>query len=175
MQRRNLLRTSALAGAATVFAYGLSATVSAQSEQAPPSATSNATPASHDAFFKDADLNYNFLTLLGFARYGLVDIGSALAVANQVTDGDPSSVVNTFTSAGGDQFAAVGDAALAPGHRVSARSAYLEAATFTFTATYFLDAMGAPEQFAPLWRQQQAQWDKGAALLDPPMERVRIP
>ena len=83
-------------------------------------------------------------------------------------------MVQAFTSAG-EQAAAVGDAAVAAGHSVSARSAYLQAATYTFTATYFLDAMGAPERFAPLWRRQQALWDQGAALLDPPMEHVRIP
>ncbi len=125
-------------------------------------------------FFKDQDLNFNFLVTLGYARYGLVDVGSVLAVADRITDGDASSAVQAYTSAG-DQFAAIGDAALAAGHAYSAARAYLQASTFMFPATYSVDAMGAPERFAPLWRQQQALWDKGAALLDPPMEKVQIP
>ncbi|MBV9323602.1 MAG: hypothetical protein JO352_07460 [Chloroflexi bacterium] len=172
MNRRNLLRASVSAGAGALLTSGIAATASAQS--VPPAATTTPAQGPDDMFFKDQDLNYNLLTLLGFARYGLVDVGSALAVASQITDGDPSSAVRAFTAAG-DQFAAIGDASLAAGHTVSARSAYLQAATYTFAATYFVDAMGAPERFAPLWRQQQAQWDRGAALLDPPVEQVRIP
>jgi hypothetical protein len=173
MNRRNLLRASAVAGAGSLLTSNLVTTASAQSA-APASTTATTGSTANDMLFHDADLNYNFLTLLGFARYGLVDPGSALAVASQITEGDPASVVRAFVGAG-DLFSAIGDTALAAGHAVSARSAYLQAASFTFTATYFLDAMGAADQFAPLWRKHQAQWDRGAALLDPPMEQVRIP
>jgi hypothetical protein len=163
MTRRDLLRASALVGAGTVLAPGVAGSAAAQ--PAPPS--------SPDMFFHDSDLNYNFLVLLGWARYGLVDVGSCLAIASQIKEGDPASVVQAFTAAG-DRFAATGDAAAAAGRAASARDAYLEASAYTFTATYFLDQMGAPDQFAPLWRRQQALWDQGAALLDPPMEKVRI-
>ncbi|MBV9175313.1 MAG: hypothetical protein JOZ81_35095 [Chloroflexi bacterium] len=173
MNRRYLLRASAVASAGTLLTPVLAGSAAAQRVSAMPEAGA-AAPSSTDTFFQDAELNYNFLTLLGFARYGLVDVGSCLAIASQITDGDPASVVQAFTAAG-DQFAAVGDTAAAAGHLVSARNAYLQAATYTFTATYFLDAMGAPERFAPVWRRQQALWDQGAALLDPPMEKVRIP
>ncbi|MBV9580886.1 MAG: hypothetical protein JO057_20080, partial [Chloroflexi bacterium] len=166
MNRRALIRGSAFAGAGTLLASSLLPTsVGAQAAPATPAATPAAT--AHDMFFKDEDLNFNFLVMLGFARYGLVDVGSALAVADRITDGNAASAVQALTDAG-DQFAAIGDAALAAGHTDSARSAYLQASVYAFTATYFLDSMGAPERFAPLWRQQQALWDKGAALLDSP-------
>ncbi len=78
-------------------------------------------------------------------------------------------------TAAGDQYAAIGDGAAAAGHHPSARDAYFESSTFTFAATYAVDLMGAPERFAPLWRRQQPVWDQGAALLDTPVEHVRIP
>lgn len=173
MNRRRFLNASALSSAGVLLSPAVTGTANAQPVSSPPDATTTA-PSSHDTFFHDADLNYHILSVLGFARYGLVDVGSCLAIANQIVDGDPASVVQAFTAAG-DQFAAIGDAAAAAGHARSARGAYLQAATYTFTATYFLDAMGAPERFADLWRKQQARWDTGAALLDPPMEQVRIP
>ncbi len=173
MNRRRFLNASALSSAGVLLSPAVTGTANAQPVSSPPDATTTA-PSSNDTFFKDADLNFNFLNLLGSARYGLVDVGTCLAIASQITDGDPASVVHAFTAAG-DQFAAMGDAAAAAGHAVGARSAYLPAQSYTFTATYFVDGMGAPERFAPLWRRQQALWDQGAALLDPPMEKVRIP
>ena len=173
MNRRRLFRASALAGAGAVLAPGLAGPAAAQRVSATPAAEP-APPSSPDTFFHDPDLNYNLLILLGYARFGLVDVGSCLAIASEIKDGDPASVVQALTAAG-DRFAAVGAAAAAAGRAASARGAYLEASAYTFTATYFLDQMGAPERFAPLWRRQQALWDQGAALLDPPMEQVRIP
>jgi len=125
-------------------------------------------------FFGDPLFNYSFLTLLGAAYERLTDVGTALAVADQIHDGDAASAVAALTNEG-ERLAGIADAALAAGHRVSAREAYLQASTYIFHATYFIDRTGAPDQFAPAWLRHQALWDAGAALFDPPMEHVRIP
>ena len=125
-------------------------------------------------FFQDDDFNFVFLTMLGGAYYQVADVGACLAIAAQIQDGDAASAVQAMTEAG-ERLAAIGDQAAAAGRRVSACQAYLQAANYTFTATYFLDRMGAPDRFAPTWLRHQALWDQGAALLDPPMEHVRIP
>jgi dienelactone hydrolase len=127
-----------------------------------------------DHFFQDSTFNYNFLILLGSAYYGLAEVGTCLALADQIKDGDAASAVQALTAAG-DRLAGIGDAAAAAGRTASARAAYLQASSYTFIATYFVDRMGAPERFAPAWRRQQALWDQGAALFDPPVEQVAIP
>src|SRR5262249_48120940 len=57
----------------------------------------------------------------------------------------------------------------------SASELYLQASNYIFAATDFVDRMGAPDRFKPTWLRHQALWDAGAALLNPPMEKVRIP
>ena len=125
-------------------------------------------------FFQDEEFNFLFHNMLGGAYYGVADVGTCLAIADQITDGDGASAFQALTAAG-DWFAAVGDQAAAAGRRVSARQAYLQAANYTFPATFFADGMGPPERFAPTWLRQQALWDQAAALFDPPMEHVQIP
>jgi hypothetical protein len=125
-------------------------------------------------FFQDDDFNFVFLNMLSGAFYGVADVGACLAIADQITDGDAASAV-AATIAAGDRLATIAEQAAAAGRRVSARDAYLQAANYTFAASYFVDGAGAPERFGPIWQRQQAFWDQGAALLDPPMEHVRIP
>jgi hypothetical protein len=126
------------------------------------------------AFFQDELTNVTFLIALGGAYYRAADVGTCLAIAAKIDDGDAASAFKAFSSAGAT-LEAHADLAAAAGHRVSAREAYLQAANYFGAATYFADATGAPESFAPTWLRHQALFDKGAALLGPPMERVRIP
>jgi len=130
-------------------------------------------PRSAARFFQDDDFNFVFHNMLGGAFYGVADVGACLAIADQITDGDSASAVQAMTAAG-DRLAASADRAAAAGRRVSARDAYLQAANYTFTASYFVDGMGAPERFGPIWLRHQALWDQGTALLDPPVEHVQI-
>jgi hypothetical protein len=124
-------------------------------------------------FFADEDFNFVFHNVLGGAYYRIADVGACLAIADEITDGDSASAVQAMTAAG-DRLAAIADQAAAAGHRVSARDAYMQAANYTFAASYFVDGMGAPERFGPLWLRHQTLWDEATALLEPPVEHVRI-
>ena len=124
-------------------------------------------------FFEDDEINFVFLIVLGGAYDRVADVGACLAIADQITDGDAASAYDAFTAAGA-RLAAIAETAAAAGRRISACEAYLQAANYTFAATYFADRMGAPERLAPTWRRHQALWNAGAPLLDPPMEQVRI-
>jgi hypothetical protein len=132
-----------------------------------------AAPRDPARLFEDDDLNFVFLIVLGGAYDRVADVGACLAIADRIADGDSVSAYEAFAAAG-ERLAAVAEAAAAAGRRISAREAYLQAANYTFAATYFADAMGAPERFAPTWLRHQALWNAGAALLEPPIEQVRI-
>jgi hypothetical protein len=125
-------------------------------------------------FFEDDDLNFVFLIVLGGAYDRVADVGACLAIADQIEDGDAASAYAAFAAAG-ERLAGIAEDAAAAGRRISAREAYLQAANYIFAATYFADAMGASERFAPTWLRHQALWNAGASLLEPPMEQVRIP
>ena len=124
-------------------------------------------------FFEDDDINFVFLMVLGGAYDRVADVGACLAIADRIEDGDAGTAYEAFAAAG-ERLAAIAGTAAAAGRRISAREAYLQAANYTFAATYFADQMGAPERFAPTWLRHQALWNAGAALLDPSMEEVRI-
>lgn len=132
-----------------------------------------AAPKGSARFFKDDDLNFVFLIVLGGAYDRVADVGACLAIADRIEDGDAASAYEAFAAAG-ERLAASAESAAAAGHQISAREAYLQAANYTFAATYFADAMGGPARFAPTWLRRQSLWDAGAALLEAPMEQVRI-
>ncbi len=132
-------------------------------------------PRSAARYFRNFSINFEFLTMLGGAYNRIADVGTCLAIADQIGyDGDAAAVVAAMTAAA-DRQAAAGDQALAAGRRTSALEAYMQAAKYTFGAALFVDEMGASDRFAPLWLRQQALFEQASALLDPPAELVRIP
>jgi hypothetical protein len=140
----------------------------------PPPGPPVAPAAGSDRFFRNGDLNFNFLIALGSAAYGLADPGVLLAVAARITDGDPGSAFAAFNGAG-EALAAAADEAAAAGRLASAGDLYRQASNLIDTSTYFLDGSGQGERFAPVWRRQQELWDAGTALLPQPPEKIRIP
>jgi hypothetical protein len=125
-------------------------------------------------FFDDDDLNFVFLIVLGGAYDRAADVGACLAIADRIEDGNAASAFAAFTQAGA-RLATMAEGAATAGRRISAREAYMQAANYTFAATYFADQAGASDRFAPTWLRHQELWDAGASLFDPPMERVRLP
>ena len=68
MSRRNFVSASAFAGVGALVSSGFATRAEAQS--ASPTPTTSTSLKADDMFFHDADLNYNFLTLLGFRVMG---------------------------------------------------------------------------------------------------------
>jgi dienelactone hydrolase len=125
-------------------------------------------------FFTDDAMNFVLLNALSQSAFGMGDVGTTLAVFDQIQDGNDASAFNALTSAGyGIRTRA--DAAKAAGHRVSARDLYFQAANYIYTAMYFCDGMGAPEKMLPAFRDSRAATDNAMALLGYPVEHIRIP
>ena len=124
--------------------------------------------------FIDEEFNYIFQILLGSAYYRVAEMGTCLAVAQQIVDGDPASAFKAMIVAG-DRLAGIAQEAETSGRRVSARQAYMQASNFVFSATHFINPISAPDGFAVNWLRHQELWDKGAALLDPPVEPLSVP
>jgi hypothetical protein len=176
LNRRSFLQATAGLTGAGVMAAGAGSqgermgTAAAQTFPQEPSP-----PRSAARYFRDFDINFEFLMMLGGAYYRLADIGTCLAIADEITyEGDAAAAVRAMTAAG-ERLAAIGDQALAAGRQTSAREAYMQAANYTFAATNFVDRMGASDRFVPLWLRQQGWFEQASALLDPPVELVRIP
>jgi hypothetical protein len=176
MNRRSFLQaTAGLTGAGVVATGPSSLGQLAGPAAARTTMQDQAPPRSAARYFRDFDLNFEFLMMLGGAYYRLADVGTCLAIADEITyDGDAAAAVRAMTAAA-DRLAAFGDQALAAGRRTTALEAYLQASNYNFAATNFVDRMGASDRFAPLWLRQQGLFEQASALLDPPAELVRIP
>jgi alpha-beta hydrolase superfamily lysophospholipase len=158
-------------------ALGSTAGIAPAIAQSPPAALKAGTPAparAGDAFFADAAMNFIFLIVLGGTYYGVGDVGTALAMIHEVVDGDSGSAYAALNAYGERAYSAA-DSALKAGHRISARSYYLQASNYIFASTYFCDGMGAPDKLVPTWQRSRTALDAAFALFDRPVEHVNIP
>ena len=188
MRRRDFLRaTAGLAAGGSIVPPQIASVQAAEPQQLSPSPTASSQSASEKLgvtpqpklrkashFFEDPDINYVFQGMLGGAYYRAADIGICLAIADQIVDGDRPSALRALLVAG-DRLSALAEAAAGNGLRTSAREAYMQAANYIFSATYFVNPIGPQDAFAFNWLRHQELWDKAAMLLDPPVDYLPFP
>ena len=100
---------------------------------------------------------------IAYIPYGGADYGEIRAVAEAVGDGDDNAFHRAW-SAAGDRLAAAADAALAKGHRASARDHYLRASVFYGASFHPLYGAPVDPRILAVYRKQVAALDKGLAL-----------
>src|SRR5689334_12520822 len=90
MRRRRFLQAAAALGGGGVMATAAGGLPRASAKtQAGTTMQQDARPARDAArFFEDEELDFVFLNMLGGAYYQLADVGTCLAIADQITDGD---------------------------------------------------------------------------------------
>jgi hypothetical protein len=162
LNRRTFLSSSLTAGA----------TAAAGAAQTPPAPATAAFVASSP--FADPDFGFTALIALGASYYRGGDPGKLLAIASQIKAGDFESGYKAYHDAG-VEARTLAEQAAAKHHNVSAREAYLWAAGYFSAAMRFLDGTSEPERILPCWQEYNACWIAGAALFDPPVERLEIP
>jgi dienelactone hydrolase len=128
----------------------------------------------HD-FFRDDGFNFAIQNMLGAVRAGCGDAGEILAAVSAITDADATTWVTAWQALG-DRVAQIADDALAAGHRVSARDAYLRAAAYYAAVLDEVD--GVKDADAALqtgFAAHRRCFDAYITLLDVPGEKVEIP
>lgn len=111
---------------------------------------------------------------LAYIPYGGADLGEIEAVGRAVGDGDDDAYCRAWNDAAA-RLTAEADAALAKGHRQSARDLYLRASAFHATSFHPLYGAPADPRLLAAFRAQIAAFNKGLALCDPPVLPLRIP
>jgi pimeloyl-ACP methyl ester carboxylesterase len=111
---------------------------------------------------------------IGRIVYGGADVGECRAAVEGVGDGDAEGWYRGWTAVA-DRLTAVGDDSAAKGHAISARDAYVRAATYYQTS--YLPLFGRPTnpQLVAAFDKEVAVFHKAAALFDPPVEVLEIP
>ena len=137
----------------------------------PPATESTAAPASP---FTDPDFGFTALLSLGRSYYRQTDPGKLLAIVSQIKAGDFESAWQAYHAAG-VEARTLGDQSAAKRHNVSAREAYLWAATYFSAALRFQDGTKDASNILSCWQEYNACWTAAAPLFDPPIERLEIP
>jgi len=158
--RRSFLTLGASAAAAAA----------AQGPQ-PPATEPAAAPAPP---FTDADFGFTALISLGRSYYRQTDPGKMLTITSRIKAGDFDSAWQAYHAAA-VEARTLAEQAAAKRHNVSAREAYLWAASYFSAALRFQDGTKDPEGGLACWRKYNACWNAAAALFDPAVERIEIP
>jgi hypothetical protein len=139
--------------------------------QTPSGAVPPAAPASP---FADPDFGFTARLALGGSYYGTADPGRLFAILDRIKPADFDSAWQSYHDAGAEAQTLAAQAA-AKRHHVSAREAYLWAASYYSAALRLVDGTKSPERALSCWQEYAACWSAAAALFDPPVERLEIP
>jgi alpha-beta hydrolase superfamily lysophospholipase len=124
--------------------------------------------------FTDPDFGYTALNSLGHSYYHAGNPGKLLAIISKIKAGNFESAWTSYFDAG-VEARALAKSAATKRHNVSAREAYLWAASYFSIALRFGDGTENPERMLPCWQQYADCWSAAAALFNPPIERLEIP
>ena len=124
--------------------------------------------------FSDPELEFQLIRALGDTAYGGADVGECLSTAERITEGDVDSWYAEWYATA-ERIRGAAEGSLAAAHVVSAREAYLRAATYYAMAEFYLH--GDPTD--PRIRESSAKgrdcFARAAELSETPIEAVSIP
>ncbi|MEV4448033.1 alpha/beta hydrolase family protein [Streptomyces mirabilis] len=125
--------------------------------------------------FDNESFSFETLRAAGFANYGGADLGEIITTAQKITEGDEASWHRAW-KATAERVQAIGEQALADGHRVSAREAFLRASNYYRTAEFFLRENPATDpEVTLLSSRSHDAFATAAGLFDTPVKTVDIP
>jgi Esterase FrsA-like len=122
--------------------------------------------------FKTPAFEFLFQWVLGMQTSGGSEIGESFYAASLVRENDPQSWVAAWTTVA-RQVERRAEQAVAAGHAVSAREAYLRAYVYYRAALACIDPLNAAAE--PTWHQAVDCFRRSAALMDPVAEPVLVP
>ena len=155
------------------MAVGAAAAASSSLAQAPASPAEAQTVAPTPPF-TDPDFGFAALNAMGHSYYHAGNPGKLLAIVSKIKAGDFESAWTAYHQAG-VEARTLAESAASKRHNVSAREAYLWAASCFSIALRFGDGTENPERMLPCWQEYAACWTAAAALFEPSVERLEIP
>jgi pimeloyl-ACP methyl ester carboxylesterase len=125
--------------------------------------------------FQDDSFSFETLRAAGFSVDGGSDISEILVTASKISEGDEEAWHREWKALA-QRVHRIGQDALAKGHKISAKDAFLRTSNYYRTAEFFrrVDPLNDPEVLT-LSRLSRDTFLQAAALLDGPVEDVKIP
>jgi pimeloyl-ACP methyl ester carboxylesterase len=123
---------------------------------------------------KDDQFDFQVLRLLGETAYEAADIGEVVSTAERIKEGDYESWCTEWAKTA-ERLNEVADRALAGGHSIGARKAYLRASNYYRTAEFFLHEKPDDQKINDLYDASTACFSKVMELNQPVIQSVKIP
>jgi dienelactone hydrolase len=124
--------------------------------------------------FKNEAYSFETLRAAGAAPYGGADLGEVIATARAIGRGDDDSWLREWRATA-ERVHRLADTALAAGHRVSARQAYLRASNYYRTAEFFRRERPSGDRVVlSLSRRSRETFLQATALMERPVRQVSI-
>lgn len=124
--------------------------------------------------FENPEFDGQFLRVLDTVVYGCADIGECFVTARRIVPGDHDSWRTEWRATADRVFVAAESSRFA-GHPVSAREAYLRAATYYRNSGVFLYRAPLDPDFVDSFERQRDAFRRAAELSETPIETVEIP
>lgn len=125
--------------------------------------------------FNDDSFSFETLRGAGFSVDGGADLGEIIVAVSAIGEGDEEAWHREWKALA-NRIADLGDASLKAGHKVSARESFLRASNYYRMAEFYRreHPLNDPE-VTTLSRHSRDTFKQAAALMDGPVEDVRIP
>lgn len=123
--------------------------------------------------FKDGQYDFQALRLLGEAVYCTADVGEVITTAERIGDRDFDGWCEEWTKTA-KRLQGIADGALARGHQIGARKAYLRAANYYRTAEFYLHENPDDPRISELYDAALACFSRVMQLNHPVIEAVKI-
>lgn len=124
--------------------------------------------------FDDPEFDGQFLRALDTIFYGGADIGECYSTAHRIPEGDEDAWHREWYGTG-ERVYGLAEDSRASGHLVSARQAFLRAATYFRSAMVFFYRPPLDPRFVDAFRRQRDAFRQAAALFSPAGETITIP
>lgn len=125
-------------------------------------------------FCNDPQFWFETLRSFGHIAYGGADFGEVAVTAARIAPGDYDSWHDQWLATG-ERVAREAESALARGHRISARDAFLRASNYYRNAEFFLHGNPADPRIRRAYDRQVACFQNAARLFNPAIEPIEIP
>ncbi len=125
-------------------------------------------------FMENQQMDFETQCILGGCSYGSAEVGEVLSTVERIVPDDFESwVVEWLATA--ERVRRIAEECAAGGNRVSARQAFLRAATYYSACLSMIDGSRDPERRVPIWREHLRCFEEFCARLEPPAEKVEVP
>jgi dienelactone hydrolase len=125
-------------------------------------------------FMDHEQMDFETQVLLGSCHYGAADTGEILATVDRVPSGDFEQWYGEWLALA-ERLEKTAEQSAGAGQAVSARRAFLRAATYFSASAVFIDGTADPSRGLAAWKRHLNCWERFCSHLDPPVEVVGIP